>query len=352
MVINTTTQTTLAMVALGLAHGAADAGAAVLVVRLAASLSTNAVVAIFAYQTLAFALQPIAGLIVDRYCLFRLSVVLSLLGAAAGIALHSIAPVVAILLAGLGSAFFHVSGGGIIARSSTRSIFWLGWFAAPGVVGLAGGGYFALSGASDGYILLLLAAIASLLYFLLPPATDEVIVTTKIDRPYTGKEGLVLLLLTAIAVRSIVWNLVDILHQGDRSMLIYLAIAAGCGKFAGGMLAEICGIRRWGALGLTAAAVCLALAGDRSELLLLGVALLQSVTPIALAAAIDLCPQFPATGAGLALGLAIALGGICSIIAPAAISSPMHLAAIALTASILLFFALKFAPKSAPKSDS
>jgi nitrate/nitrite transporter NarK len=92
-----------------------------------------------------------------------------------------------------------------------------------------------------------------------------------------------------------------------------MACAAAIGKIAGGLLADRVGWRRWvfGALILSAP---LLWGGQRSLWMLLpGVALLQSATPVCLAATARMLPRYPATAAGLALGLAIAAGGIPAV---------------------------------------
>jgi len=74
-------------------------------------------------------------------------------------------------------------------------------------------------------------------------------------------------------------------------------------------LADWLGWQRWAVVALLVATPLLVFGGQNLGTLLPGVALLQSVTPLALAATGKLRPQQPATAADLALGLAIAIGG-------------------------------------------
>jgi MFS transporter, FSR family, fosmidomycin resistance protein len=345
MIINKIDRHRLIIILLGLAHGIADAAAGLLIIRLAMSPSVGAGLTILTYQLLAFATQPIVGLIIDRHHRARSGVILSLLATAVGLLCRSISPSLTILLAGFGSAAFHVSAGSIVAVTAKKSIVPFGWFTAPGVVGLALGGTLALNTSTDSYILIALTAIAFLLHLQLPPQSSlepqpDRPESGKLAIPLAGKEGIGLLLLGAIAVRSLVWNLVDAVHQSDRQLLLYLALAAGAGKIVGGILAERIGWRQWGTIALISAAICLNYGSQRLELLLLGVALLQSVTPLALAATISLCPGLPATGSGLALGLAIAIGGTFFLICPQPNVPAIYLSAIALLALVLLYYSL------------
>jgi MFS transporter, FSR family, fosmidomycin resistance protein len=316
--------------ALGLAHGVADTAAGWLLVRLASSLTLEAALMILLYQALAFGTQPMVGLLVDRRGCARSGVIWGFVMTAMGLGLRSMAPMLAILLAGLGSAVFHVSAGALVTTLSKQSIGWLGWFTAPGVVGLALGGYWALATSADISMVCGLVGMAVLLYGRLAVEKMPGWVI-----PLAGREGIGFLLLGAIAVRSLVWNLVDALHQGDRLLLVYLAVAAGVGKVVGGWLADRWGWRRWATLALLGAAIGLGLGSWGG--LFLGVMLLQSVTPIALAAMISFCPGLPATGSGLALGLGIALGGVLLLLIPVASVTPFGLAGIALVALLLLW---------------
>jgi hypothetical protein len=77
-------------------------------------------------------------------------------------------------------------------------------------------------------------------------------------------------------------------------------------------------------------------------MLLPGVALLQSATPVALAATARLLPRAPATAAGLTLGLAVAVGGILPAggLSPS-VTSPPVAATILLAAALALWWALR-----------
>src|SRR4051794_21434338 len=99
---------------LGLAHGAADAAAGLLLGDLPRTVPLVQVgLLVLLYNAIAFAGQPFAGLIVDRWGRPRTALLggLTLLGTAVLSAPRQ--PTVALMLAGVGSALFHVGGGAL-----------------------------------------------------------------------------------------------------------------------------------------------------------------------------------------------------------------------------------------------
>ncbi len=123
-------------------------------------------------------------------------------------------------------------------------------------------------------------------------------------------DWVMLLLLSAIALRSTVWTSFQFILQARLAPIILMAIAAAGGKVLGGISAERWGWRPWTVTSLSIATILLALGGENLFTLLPGLALLQSSIPITLAATARLMPQKPATAAGLTLGLGIIIGGI------------------------------------------
>jgi hypothetical protein len=158
-----------------------------------------------------------------------------------------------------------------------------------------------------------------------------------------GSVVAVVVLLLAITLRSTAWNAVDLAHQGAAGPIIALPLAAAIGKLAGGLLADRLGWGRWARwVAFGAAVLFLGGAGPAAPVALgLGVALLQSTTPVALAALGRALPRQPATAAGLALGLAVALGAVPIIFGwGGALSQSPWLPALALGAGLALAAAL------------
>jgi MFS transporter, FSR family, fosmidomycin resistance protein len=145
-------------------------------------------------------------------------------------------------------------------------------------------------------------------------------------------------LLTAVALRSLLWTSFQFASAGQITALIALGVAAGIGKIVGGFAAERLGYRRWTLLSLLVAAPLIAFAGKKLALLLPGVALLQSSIPCSIAAMARLLPARPATATGLVLGLAVALGGLPSLLAIPQALTPAVALAIILVAAVGFWF--------------
>jgi MFS transporter, FSR family, fosmidomycin resistance protein len=333
--------------ALGLAHGFADGAAGLLLGGLPRTLPLGQVaLLVLLYNVLAFGGQPLVGLLADRAQRPRGAALVGMLLLAGALLVGTREPHVAVALAGLGSAAFHV-GGGVLALCATRGrAAGPGLFAAPGVVGLAAGGALAAAGYSAiwPFLLPLLALAVALTAIELPVLPYG----PTADRPHStsmeleGHDLVMLALLAAIALRSAVWSALQFLFEGRYELLLAMALAAAVGKVLGGVLADRISWRRWVVGALALAAPLLGFGGQYLPLLLLGVALLQSATPVGLAVAARLLPRQPATATGLALGLAIAIGGLPTLggLGPAIVAPPA-LVGVLLAATLALWWALR-----------
>ncbi|MCC6192181.1 MAG: MFS transporter [Anaerolineales bacterium] len=340
-------------ITLGLAHGAADGAAGLRLGRLPGALPLAEVgLRAQLYNLLAFGCQPAFGLLTGQLRRPR-PVALAGLGLlAASPLLLPAYPMPAVALAGLGSSGFHVAGGAMALCATHGRASGPGLFAAPGVLGLALGGYLALAGREATWpFLILLAELAGAVALLEQPGlpyTDAGLAEPAFER----HDLIMLVLLAAVALRSLVWTTLQYALEGRVEMLLLMAIAAALGKALGGSLADRLGWRRWTLAALGCAAALLTLSAGNLIMLLLGVALLQSATPAALAATLRLLPRQPAIAAGLGLGLAIAAGaapiavGWGGALQPAPALAALALAAAA--ASVLAFTWLSSVRRPAP----
>jgi FSR family fosmidomycin resistance protein-like MFS transporter len=294
---------------LGMAHALADCTSGFLIGTLPAD-APSPLLLVIGYNALAFAGQVPAGILADKLCRPKLLLAMSLGAILLALLLKAASPVMAVCLAGAGSALFHVSGGLVTLRLMPDRAGAAGLFTGPGVMGLALGGLFAALHFDAVPLVAGLLAIAVVGMALLPLPKLTFEVQAEKHAAIELHDVVMLLLLMGIAFRSVVWNVMEHAWQGNHAMLLAMAGAAMTGKLAGGWLADWLGWRRFTFASLAGAALLLSLPFKSPWLLLPGIALLQSATPIALAAMHRAMPRYPGAASGLALGLAIAAGGI------------------------------------------
>lgn len=302
---------------LGLAHAVADGSAGLILGGLPARMDLGEVaLLVLLYNVLAFGAQPLVGMLVDQMQRPRAAVLGGMGLLAAGLLTSGANPLLAVFAT---------------PERSTGP----GLFAAPGVVGLAVGGALMVTEQVATWPFLGLLALfgAAVLACRAPSLPYD---QAREKEPILESHDLIMMLLLAsIALRSAVWSTVQFALQGRTDMLVYTALAAACGKGIGGLLADRFGWRRYALGALALAAPLLAFGGGHPAALLPGVALLQSATPVALTAVVQRLPHRPATAAGLALGLAIAVGGLPSALGP---SPPLIWLGIAVVAAALALY--------------
>lgn len=296
---------------LGAAHGLADATSAWLI----GSLSERAGVAsivwlVLGYNVLAFAIQPLVGMMADWLRAPRAFAVGGLVALAGALPLGPVQPACAVALAGLGSASFHVGGGAVALGAAAGRAAGAGIFTAPGVLGLAIGGTIAAAGYSIASALAIALLFVAGMIAWVPLADASVQAPMALDHRFEKHDVIMIALLAAVALRSFAWTVIGAAVEGRFDLLLVLGAAAAIGKALGGFAADRIGWRRWTVSALLAAAAMLSVASSSIVALALSALLLQSATPVVLAAAAQLFPGRRATIAGLVLGFSIALGGV------------------------------------------
>jgi FSR family fosmidomycin resistance protein-like MFS transporter len=325
---------------LGLAHGASDASAGLLVGLIIQQRSPQMNMDILLYNLLAFGLQPLAGLLFDRLQQPRRGAATGLLLTLTGLLLTSQNLGFAILLIGIGSACLHAGGGSVAITSTPGKAAAPGVFAAFGVVGLALGGLASISFSDSARIALvgLLAILAAVIWFRPQLQGRGPQSAGGLQQPVIVILGL---LVVAIALRSTVWVGAQMGVARYSSAALWLALAAGSGKLLGGFGADRFGWGRWMLASLCGAGLLLVFASQWLPGLMLGAMLLQSVTPLSIAAVGRALPHFPALAASLALGTAIIAGGLPFFILAGGWFGPAVLAVTLLASTLLYWFALK-----------
>ena len=220
---------------------------------------------------------------------------------------------ISILLIGISSAIVHVEGA-TASYSFSGTARSLGLFAAPGIVGLALGGWLATMPFD---ISRLLALCSAGLMMLFTPFKWNL--ETKKD--VSEKHGeidthdiVMILLLSAIALRSAVWNVFQMIERHDHAVLIWIAVAAAAGKIAGGVLSDRFGTRNYNLFALLTALPLLTLLRGHFFALISGIFLMQSTFGPTALLMMERFRKSPAVGAAHAFGTPILLGGILYLI--------------------------------------
>ncbi len=326
-------------VSLGLAHGVSDCSAGLILGSLTSSMSLYGVGSlVLLYNILAFGAQPLAGIMTDRLKNPRLAAITGLILMIAAILLFYFNPFAAVICAGLASALFHTGGGALALCATPDKASGPGLFSAPGVAGLAIGGYMAVNNIFPaaviiGILAIIIVTVTILKLPILPydaPKDNEV---------FDKHDFIMLFLLLAIALRSAVWNIFQNVEQGEITNIILISLSAAGGKIIGGYAGDKFGWRKYSFTALLLAIPLLVIGESSLYFLLPGIALLQSVTPVLVAALYKNMKKLPATTAGLSFGLAIAAGGLpfVSGMQYDFMSSPFFIAGVLIITSLLVF---------------
>lgn len=300
---------------LGIGHGFSDASAGYLIGSLTHQANLSQIGgAVLLYHFLAFGGQLPAGMWLDQIGRYKTALLLSLGVMAIALGLVGTNVWVFTSLAGISSAFFHVAGGGTTLQHLPKQASFIGIFSAFGVMGLALGGWAAaMSWVWAQYVLMVgLGTIMLFLFWTKFPSLQRkntpILATPRLDT----HDYLMILLLLAIAMRSAVWNFVQLLYAQQYEWLLYMALAAMVGKLIGGWLSDRIGWRLYTLVALTVAIPALSWGYRKLFWLMLGTGLLQSVTPVSVIALQRFFPNSPATVSGIAFGFAIVLGAVPS----------------------------------------
>jgi FSR family fosmidomycin resistance protein-like MFS transporter len=263
------------------------------------------------YAALAFAGQWPAALIMDRWSRHERWFGGSLVLMVVAVLIHRVHPGAAVIVSGVASAFCHVAGGALALRLP-RGDRAIGWFSAPGIIGLTLGGW--LGYHADGLPAVLAVLPAALMAgwaVLLPhwprQAADEE------RRPSHGvdaHDGVMLLILLALTLRSALWDIVQAARLDDPGVLFMLAVSAAFGKVIGGWM-----VARWPTVrqvSLTLAVACFVLEFARGSLVgvCAGVALLQATIPSSIVLLNRSFGTSAARASAFGLGVTVAVGGL------------------------------------------
>ena len=296
---------------LGLAHGLNDCIAGYILGS--AGEGTGSVVIIGAlllvYNVIAFGGQWPVGVLLDKSPRVKMVSIMSLAAALIALVIFRSSLPVAVILAGIASAFFHVSGG-IMALRHPSNLHAAGLFAGPGVVGLIAGGVLAhLHIDIVPVVALVMCAVIAGIWIL--PYSEVKAQEEREEQPGIDKHDvLMIVLLLVISLRSACWDVFQLINEGNFVWLGWIAFAAAAGKMAGGFAAARIGARRYLFAALTISVLLLTFWSHQLIMLCVGIALLQSSIPVSMSLMFALMPSRPGSAAGLVLGAAIVFGGV------------------------------------------
>lgn len=283
----------------GIVHAVVDAACAGVIFTNVANKSLDVkhlILLIVLYNILAFGLQSLIGFVADGLKRPIEVAALGCLFVIFSMAIYKI-PVIAICLAGIGNAFFHVGGGIIALNLKPSKAAMPGIFVAPGAFGLligtlAGkGGYFS----PWPFIALLAIAIALIITIEGP----KISYCTEEKVQYDKFQLVLFLVLASIAMRALIGFMLNYSWKANSKLLLAFTLAVVLGKAFGGVLGDKFGWLRTTTAGLLLSAPLLAFGGRYPYLVILGVFLFNLTMPVTLVAVANMFPG----RAGFAFGL-------------------------------------------------
>lgn len=339
----------------GATHGLVDTACAALVFGLAWSQQFSGndyLLLVIGYNALAFALQPLFGLIADKVRRPSATAALGTALTGVGVALSANHTVLAVCFAGVGNAIFHVGGGAVALTMMPNRSSAPGLFVAPGALGIAIGAIIGGNGPITAWPFLILLAVA---------ATTVVSVKTQARDTLPQQKPMIVrwplfigaLLLLSVAIRSLV-SFGAAAPWGDHKQVLFLiACAAFSGKALGGIVAD-----RYGWLGtatsaLLVSAPLLAFGAHYPAFTLIGMFLFQMTMPVTLAALFMLLPGRPSFAFGLTCLALIAGAAPFFTQVKSSLSSGIVIFPAILAAAGALFIALRMLlPVIEPRTSS
>ena len=274
---------------LGIAHAVADAVTGFAIAVFALTSPINAVTTIVVYNFIAFALQPAFGFLIDRHGWHHPSTVTGLVTMAVGLVAFPFNAPVALIIIAIGSSVFHVGAGALSAKLTPMKAIGPGFFTAPGVFGLAVGTVAGLSSVPLLLPLIVLLTVATIGVIMIRVDGSRASKgSTHGSTPTAVIAGSIIVLAIAVGFRSAGWSAVGHAYP---TIVGIIALGAGAmiGKLLGGIIADKLGWATTAFFGTALAGICFLFPACLPATVL-GVLLLQSSTPIVLAALVNAAP--------------------------------------------------------------
>lgn len=260
----------------------------------------------FTYDMLAFVPQGVIGYISDKFPKIPFGLMgLGLLGAALVLQNTVPLPFLSLTVLCLGNAFIHVNGAEVTLRTSNGSLSHSAIFVSGGSFGVISG---KLLAKTDIPFWILLFVIVSAIPFVilaqmyLKKATAENKTPCKAFRHVNPKANSVLIIVLAVivvAVRGYMGYGIPTSWDKTTMQTVFLFVSMGIGKAAGGILADLFGVKRVALLSVLFALPLLMFGDNHMFISLFGVMLFSMTMSITLSLLVSVLPEAP----GLAFGL-------------------------------------------------
>jgi FSR family fosmidomycin resistance protein-like MFS transporter len=248
-------------------------------------------------------------------------------------------PFIAMVLAGIGNALFHIGAGAVSLNTSPGRAAAPGIFVAPGALGLGLGLWLGKSGNTVLWPFLLALALSFVITTRSSMPIIEMYLKPKIFS-IKGSLAILFLLLVSIGIRAFVGF--GGTHECPKLPMVSLglAFAAFGGKTLGGIISDRLGWIRTSVGALLISAPLIALGNANSSIIILGMFFFQMTMPVTLTAVCALMPSRPAFSFGLC-SLALVLGSFAAFYKPWVIYySPSVLFGLITLSALLIFVAL------------
>jgi len=271
--------------------------------------------AITVYNILAFGGQYAVAHFLEKISDLKKIIVFSYTLNVIAAAVFLFMPIVAIVLAGIASAIYHVAGGSYCA-SNNKAVD-IGLFAAPGIAGLIAGGFLAwkqfaiIPGLITAALIFLFVLVKS--KFRKQPSANNISTNESKKHVIDGHDIIMILLLIIISLRSVTWNVFQLIHENNFEWLIAIALAAVFGKIAGGWLADKIGWRLYALSSAIIATPLLTFFKNEIILFCIGIGILQSGIPATTSLLIHSLKGKTSKAVALSFGTAIIIGSAASV---------------------------------------
>jgi FSR family fosmidomycin resistance protein-like MFS transporter len=263
---------------------------------------------ILLYNFLAFALQPVFGLLTDWVKAPRLTAFMGIFCIIPAFFLYMPAPLIAVILVGTGNALFHIGGGVINLFVTPGRALAPGIFVAPGALGLGIGVFLGKSGIFSPLLFGVLLSVSACLLFVMkyPPTYGR---NGRIALRFRLPAAALALFFVSILSRALIGATGGYTLHKTVALGFVLAGAAVLGKGLGGFVSDRFGWLKVSVLALLVSAPLIAFNYGNAVVAVAGLLFFQMTMPVTLTATAGIIPRLP----GLAFGLnclALFIGGL------------------------------------------